>query len=307
MTTFTMAVGLPGSGKSTYYGHLSQFENIVRVSSDEIRDRYFKDINDQTHNWEVFQIAIKETIKLLKAGENVYFDATNINRKKRMSLLKNLKQATRSLDIHWKVIIFAVPADVCVERQEKRNRKVPQDVIHRMMKNFNVPAYFEGWNEIITLPLTERRFDAEEYLMETVDLPHDNPRHELSVGEHMICADKKMIDLLGRPAVITRSDYILLAAARYHDIGKPLCKNVDEKTGIAHYYNHDKVGGYMILCHLKDYKGHKMTCEDIRKVALLVEYHMVSFNPGYTDIIKKLPSPFVDAIETLHSADLAAH
>lgn len=307
MTTFTMAVGLPGCGKSTYYEHLSHYENIMRVSSDEIRDRYFGDVNDQTHNGEVFQIAIKETIQLLKAGENVYFDATNINRKKRISLLKNLKKATRSLDIHWKVIIFAVPADVCIERQEKRVRKVPQEVIYRMMKNFHVPAYFEGWDEIITLPAAERRFDAEEYLMETVDIPHDNPHHELSVGEHMICADRKMADILGRPAVIPRSDYILLAAARYHDIGKPFCKRIDEETGIAHYYNHDKVGGYMILCHLKDYKGHKMTREDIRKVALLVEYHMSPFNPAYADIIKKLPSDFVEAIETLHSADLAAH
>lgn len=54
MTTFTMAVGLPGSGKSTYYGCLSRYENIDRVSSDEIRDRCFGDANDQTHNNEVF-------------------------------------------------------------------------------------------------------------------------------------------------------------------------------------------------------------------------------------------------------------
>lgn len=306
MTTFTMAVGLPGCGKSTYYGHLSQYEDIDRVSSDEIRERCFGDVNDQTHNGEVFQIAIKEIIQLLKAGRNVYFDATNINRKKRISLLKSLKRATRSLDIHWKAIIFAVPADVCIERQEKRIRKVPQEVIYRMMRNFHVPAYFEGWDEIITLPAAERRFDAEEYLMLAVDIPHDNPHHELSVGEHMICADKEMANLLGRPAVITRSDYILLAAARYHDIGKPLCKSYDE-TGVAHYYNHDKVGGYMILCHLRSYKGKELPQEDIRKVALLVEYHMTPFNPGYADIIQKLPSDFVDAIETLHSADLAAH
>lgn len=250
---------------------------------------------------------MKEAVELLQDGRNVYFDATNISRKKRISLLKSLKKVTRSLDIHWKVIIFAVPVDVCVERQEKRARKVPQEIIYRMAKNFNVPAYFEGWDEIITLPVAERRFDAEEYLMETVDIPHDNPHHELSVGEHMICADKKMADILGRPAVIPRSDYILLAAARYHDIGKPFCKRIDEETGIAHYYNHDKVGGYMILCHLNNYKGKELPREDIRKIALLVEYHMSSFNPAYADIIKKLPSDFVKAIEILHLADLAAH
>ena len=49
-------------------------------------------------------------------------------------------------------------------------------------------------------------------------------------------------------------DPIRSQAGLWHDIGKLHTQHFDE-YGIAHYYNHDCVGAYQILCHLEYYRS----------------------------------------------------
>ena len=46
-------IGLPGSGKD-YFINFNKKENDVVVSSDKLREELFGDVNDQTHNNEIF-------------------------------------------------------------------------------------------------------------------------------------------------------------------------------------------------------------------------------------------------------------
>ena len=71
-TNFMMMIGVVASGKSTLAQNLKNMltkmgQPTMIVSSDEIRETVFGDVNDQTHNDEVFKkfVAVL-TIALIK-------------------------------------------------------------------------------------------------------------------------------------------------------------------------------------------------------------------------------------------------
>lgn len=78
MDTLIVMCGISGSGKSTKAKELASKYNALVVSTDEIRARVFKDVNDQKHNKKVFQIAYETINILIENSINVIFDATNI-------------------------------------------------------------------------------------------------------------------------------------------------------------------------------------------------------------------------------------
>ena len=106
MKEFILFCGLSGSGKSSYINkyaeglHKEEY-NVLVVSSDEIREEVYGDINDQTHNSEVFQ-RIHKTIQQWATrdyNENdvLIVDATNLTRKHRMAMLNIVKQSKQSI------------------------------------------------------------------------------------------------------------------------------------------------------------------------------------------------------------------
>ena len=134
-------VGLPGSGKSSVARRLANAnKDIVIVSSDAIREEFYGDVNDQSHNDEVFRIVNKRLKEGLIAEKKVILDATNISKKKRKALLRDLKYP-KSM-----AIVMAVPEYICKKRDEERDRHVGPDVINRMIKNWCPPHYSEGFD-----------------------------------------------------------------------------------------------------------------------------------------------------------------
>lgn len=89
MNYLYILVGLPGCGKSSLVRAEAQ-ENDVVLSSDELRVEMYG-FEDQTHNGEVFQEMNKRTREAGKAGKTVWYDATNINRKRRVALANEMK------------------------------------------------------------------------------------------------------------------------------------------------------------------------------------------------------------------------
>lgn len=65
MSNCYIMIGLPASGKD-YYIERNKEEDDVVVSSDEIREELFGDVNDQKHNGEVFNEMFKRTCAALK-------------------------------------------------------------------------------------------------------------------------------------------------------------------------------------------------------------------------------------------------
>lgn len=300
-----MMVGLSGSGKSTYAHKLAQENNAIIFSSDGLREELYGDINDQTHNHELF-IELHRRIKTaLKEGNNVIYDACNLSSKRRIAFLQELKH----ISCRKKCIIMATPYEQCLENNANRDRHVPDYIIERMYKSFDTPYFYEGF-DVIGIEYWKNivRQTPTDWALKYVDYKQDNPHHRLTLGEHCIQAPfhivKKWSD---SPFAIT-----LFQAALAHDCGKPFCKTFKngkgETTDIAHYYSHEHVGAYDSL--FFDYPFGVNTLD----VSALISNHMKPWvwerdnNEKMYNKYKKLWGDyFMQCVMILHEADKAAH
>ena len=133
MSTLIIMCGISGSGKSTKAKELKEEYNAVIISTDEIRQKVFKDVNDQKHNKEVFRIAYDEINIFIELSYNVIFDATNI----KFSSIKELKKNIENWnDINKILYIIDTPLEKAIEQNNARDRVVPTEVIVRQAETF---------------------------------------------------------------------------------------------------------------------------------------------------------------------------
>ena len=254
MNKLFMLVGLPASGKTTCGKRLAEVEDALIVSSDEIRKELLGDQNDQTKNEEIFKEVESRIINGLKE-KNVIYDATNINYKRRMAFLQKIK------DVEKIALLIATPYDECIERNNKRERKVPEDVIKRMYYNFYIPQYYEGFDEIGIYFNTDRIYWTYDLLKKLDKVSQDNPHHTLTIGKH--CR---------KTAILLNDDMSIVGLL--HDIGKAETKTFMNtkgiKTEIAHYYHHENVSAYMSLFYT-DRRNEEKQLE----IANLIQWHML--------------------------------
>ena len=143
---FIMLVGLPASGKTTYADKMKE-QGYCSFSSDDIRIELFGDVSDVSHNSIVFDTLHSRLIDSLKKGKNCIFDATNISKQGRIKFLESIKE----IKCTKKCVAFDVPVQVCMERNKKRDRQVPESVFEKMQTYFSLPSSDEGWDEIETI------------------------------------------------------------------------------------------------------------------------------------------------------------
>lgn len=149
--TLYVMIGPAGSGKTT-------FANGIRgadvISTDQLRKEMFGDEAVQGQAARVFRAAYHLTRMWLNMGLNVVFDATNTTTKTREELLKNV----RGIDCHKVAIYMNTPRGECKFRNNKRERKVLNEVINRQDWQMErdaqtIPEQFDeiivvnGWKE----------------------------------------------------------------------------------------------------------------------------------------------------------------
>lgn len=181
MPMFYMMVGLPGSGKSFT---AESIPNAVVHSSDAIRAEVLGDENDQTQQDLVFQTLHKRVLQDLVDGKDVVYDATNINYKRRIGFLDRVR-ALHKHDLRTVCLFMATPYEVCLERNNNRERSVPESVIQKMYFKFDVPMMAEGWDEIRIVGDEDRHDQIDTLMLRLSKLEHDNPHHEYTVGQHL--------------------------------------------------------------------------------------------------------------------------
>lgn len=299
MTKFYLMVGLPASGKSTIAKELSTKENAVVLSSDTLREKLFDDINNQDGNEIIFDLLNKLIIYYLKMDISVIVDATNINYKKRMELLKELK----NIDCYKQCILVATPYEKCLEQNKLRDRVVPEYVIKKMYMNFYVPQYYEGFDkiEIIYPRISGKRItDLINHLKE---IDQENKHHTLTIGNHCLKCLSNVEE--------GESDLNLSYAALLHDIGKEFTKEFKnakgEETTEAHYFQHHLVSAYNSLFYLDGIQNKNF---DLLKTIALITWHMQPFNlesdKAKNKFIKLVGQEFYDRLLILHNADIQA-
>jgi predicted kinase len=285
--TFTMLVGIPGVGKSTYAKALAENSSAVWLNSDYIREKLYGDAACQDNPNKVFEIMHEETLSFLDKGFDVIYDATSITRKSRLSILNKLPKYVRK-----KCIIVWAPIDVCVERDKARDRTVGKEVIDKMLRRFEAPFYDEGFDQIAVY-LSDVHYNRMDYYAKAIaamNIPHDNPHHTLNIMEHCYECGHALIG--EAPPIVVKAGYL-------HDIGKPYTKEFKNSKGepceTAHYYGHNGVGAWISY----GFRGHNIT------LAWLISAHMAPFiNQKYYD---SLPACYKLWVGQLHKADREAH
>lgn len=300
-----LMMGLPGSGKSTYANELATIFNANIHASDAIREELTNDANNQEMNELVFQTLHKRIKNDLSNGKNCIFDATNISYKRRMSFLQELN----NIPCYKVCVLMATPYEECLKQNASRDRIVPPSVIERMYRTFDVPWYYEGWDEIWVkyAPNSEESFGwAHDWIEDMKTYDQENDHHTLTLGDHCWNAVK----YIDQHVINSASPTELRYATMIHDCGKPFCKTFKNSKGEiteqAHYYGHEHIGSYDSLFYEK-------TCYNLR-VAVLIRWHMQPYfwekdnNEKLQNKYRKLwGEELYNDIIQLHKADKAAH
>ena len=144
-----LAIGLPGSGKSTWFKR----HNIAPLSSDVVRSLLFDDVREQRFQDLVFS-NLRSMLKarLIAKRPMNYVDATNLTPQERAHWIKLAK------DYKYEVqaVFFDVPLEVCVERHQRRDRVVPEDVMRRMAAKLKAPSFQEGFSKITVVRVKKK-------------------------------------------------------------------------------------------------------------------------------------------------------
>lgn len=309
MNRFTMLVGLPASGKSTYADKIKRIEgdNCEIVSSDKMRIALFGDVNHQTSNDIIFN-TMKEVSKVhLINGNHVIYDATNLTSKNRIATLDELKKYSEFMDC----IIFATPIDMCIKFDKSRERVVSETVINRMVKTFNVPMFEEGFDHILIIPpdlsSMEEEFASQELHNLMMATSQDNPHHpNLTIGQH--CEASMEILRRDNPNYTN----IIKYATKYHDYGKLFCKEYNPEKGHFVYYSHHNYGAYLFLSYIRNFDHMEFfNAKDLLEIAFLIENHMLPFfieegSKSHQKFIKRYGQNRWDDILMIHNADILA-
>lgn len=134
-------VGLPGCGKTTWL----ERQGIVPLSSDWIRLVLADDPTDQSIHYRVF-VTLRYLLRhRLAIGRPVsYVDATHLTVDERKPYI----EIGRAFNCDVEAVFFDVPLEVCRERNQARNRVVPEEALEKMALKLRPPTLEEGFTKI---------------------------------------------------------------------------------------------------------------------------------------------------------------
>ena len=136
-----LAVGLPGSGKSTWFAT----HGIRPLSSDALRALLLDDEANQGNQRAVFAALRWMVRKRLELRRPVtYIDATHLTLWERQPYLRLASLWDCSVEALW----FDEPYEVCLARNRSRNRVVPEQAMQRMRDRLVAPTLQEGFSAI---------------------------------------------------------------------------------------------------------------------------------------------------------------
>jgi len=148
-------VGPPAAGKNTY------LNNKSAVSFDDIRMEVYQRKNDidgmdnitlykkafeycNENKIDLTRLLVKKAKELLETEDVVYINNTNMGRKARRSIINSLG---RNYD-YESIILANTTQDLVHRNYFREDKKIPLDVLDKMMKNYQIPTYKEGFSKI---------------------------------------------------------------------------------------------------------------------------------------------------------------
>jgi len=141
--TFTLLVGVSGSGKSTWTSQ--QPDNAIRISLDEIRTEIAGKVSSQKHNGRVAQLARERLKAALREGKSVIWDGTNLREDRRRQLI-GIAEDYGALT---RIIAFQTTTETLRQRNVSRNKPVPIAVLERQIERVQWPTRVEAHDLVV--------------------------------------------------------------------------------------------------------------------------------------------------------------
>ena len=162
MASLYLLCGIPASGKSTWVKQHAKPNTIV-ISRDEIRLSMLGEDDDYfSHEKDVRKEVYRQANAALMAGKNVIIDQTSVSKASRALILSYIYAADS-----FGVIYFDVPFEVCVERNNQRDKEsrsfVPKIAMTRFYKQFEKPTIKEGFSTIVKVD-KDGNWEIEEHI-----------------------------------------------------------------------------------------------------------------------------------------------
>ncbi|WP_414530668.1 AAA family ATPase [Nodularia chucula] len=152
MTQLFLLIGLPGSGKSTLAQQLvAECPQMHLISTDAIRGQLFGSEATQGPWLLIWREIERQFQQAVAAQQTVIFDATNAQRRQRREIIA----LTREIGFtHITALWVRTPVWLCLARNQKRQRQVPQEIILRMHRQLRdaPPTLEEGIDKLICFP-----------------------------------------------------------------------------------------------------------------------------------------------------------
>ncbi len=156
MKTLYMYIGLPGTGKSTYYektfGIDTMFNKYTSYISTDKYIEYYAHREGITYN-EAFDAYIKPSTDFmerdLKAAlkddsiATIVWDQTNLTRKSRARKLEKIPS-----DFYKIACVFPVPANIKERLNGRKGKFISDKLFETMQKSYESPVLEEGFDQI---------------------------------------------------------------------------------------------------------------------------------------------------------------
>jgi predicted kinase len=142
--TVTVMSGLPGSGKDTWLA--ANRSTIPVVSLDDIRNEL--DIAAVEDQGEVVQLARERCRELLRSGQSFAFNATNLLRQTRQRWIDLFADYSARVE----TVYVEPPMSVILAQNKRRERSVPDNVIHELASKCEPPTWTESHQLVFPEP-----------------------------------------------------------------------------------------------------------------------------------------------------------
>ena len=287
MSKLYIMIGLPGSGKDFISKQIvnrmsiDEKEKIKILSSDDLRIELFG-FEDQTHNDIVFQKMNQRCKEYLSDGLDVIYNATNLNKKRRMSLISNMK---KYYDEVYAILCLCSIGTIYERNFVRFERHIPEDKIFQMFKTMDIPLVDENYNKVYFINTDSNcNFEEMSEWIEQIGYDYDqqNEHHNEMLLNHLYTTARIALD--------NSQDEDICEAGRFHDIGKPYAREWNDVKNKYTYYEHHRISAYLYLLYYTC-KYHIDDLEEIPKnileISTLIYHHMDKF-VGNLDKTKEL-------------------
>ncbi|MUG98898.1 AAA family ATPase [Scytonema sp. UIC 10036] len=153
MTKLLLLIGLPGSGKSTLAQHLlADCPQMQIISTDTIRRQLFGGEAVQGPWLVLWREVLRQFQETIATGNIAIYDATNAQRRQRREVIASAREIGFT---HITGVWIDTPVWLCLARNKKRQRQVPEEVIFRMHRQLRdaPPSLEEGLNDLLRFSL----------------------------------------------------------------------------------------------------------------------------------------------------------